>query len=273
MSKKKVVPLMLEIFQGVGLLAKAFRAAGFGIVSGPEWINGDDIRDFVAPDGFNPEWVMGGPPCQDWSKLNRSPGNHSREMLDQYIRVVTDISPTWFLCENVTGMPDFDIPGYHQITFYLDLAWFGDGKHSRLRKFVIGCKDASLLAMLSFKRQTKVKGQLIGSAVTGNDKRSFQAICSIQGLPADFDLPWFNLAGKKKAVANGVPLQMGRYIADTIMTTIYKQGPMGDVVIDADRRICQYSKCTATLHGNAGKKYCSACRSAAYAERKKLSKA
>jgi len=38
----------------------------------------------------------------------------------------------------------------------------------------------------------------------------------LQGLSDDYDLPDFNIAGKKKAVGNGVPLVIGRVLADAV---------------------------------------------------------
>ena len=60
-----------------------------------------------------------------------------------------------------------------------------------------------------------------GSAVVGNDSRSFRACCDIQGLPSDFDLPEFNATGKKQVVANAVPLPMADYVAKLINESIY----------------------------------------------------
>lgn len=38
----------------------------------------------------------------------------------------------------------------------------------------------------------------------------------MQGLPFDFDLPSFNVAGKKKLIGNGVPLSVGRVLAKEV---------------------------------------------------------
>jgi len=47
--------------------------------------------------------------------------------------------------------------------------------------------------------------------------RTFRELCSLQGLEDDFNLPDFNMAGKKKAVGNGVPLVLGRVLADAVL--------------------------------------------------------
>lgn len=45
---------------------------------------------------------------------------------------------------------------------------------------------------------------------------SFRRLCRLQGLPGGFDLEPFTVAGKCKAVGNGVPLPMGRAIAKAV---------------------------------------------------------
>lgn len=207
------MPLVLSLFPGIDLLGRAFESRGFCVVRGPDIITGGDIRQFDAPPGRF-DGIIGGPPCQDFSKLNRQPTDYSHRMLDEFIRVVSQSHADWFLFENVATAPAFDIPAYHQQRFALDLAWFTD--FSRLRHFVFGSRDGRLLNPM-----TGTRGEIAGTAVIGNDARSFRACCEIQGLPPDFDLPFFTLAAKKQAVANGVPLQLGEYVADLIRRDYY----------------------------------------------------
>jgi DNA (cytosine-5)-methyltransferase 1 len=60
--------LVLSLFPGIGLLDMAFEAEGFCVVRGPDVLWGGDIRNFHPPrcrfDG-----VIGGPPCQAFSRL------------------------------------------------------------------------------------------------------------------------------------------------------------------------------------------------------------
>ena len=176
-------------------------------------LDGGDIRNFKAP-ANRFDAVIGGSPCQDFSRLNRNPKCYSLEMQGEYIRVVREASPTWFLYENVVGFPHFEIDGYTQQRFQLDLAWFSP--FSRRRDFIFGHKEGILLNPI-----IKTNGATKGTAVTGSDKRSFQTMCEIQGLPKDFDLPFLSLEGKKQAVANAVPFQLGDYLASLINSTLY----------------------------------------------------
>ena len=101
-------------------------------------------------------------------------------MQTEYIRVVDEARPTWFLYANVVGFPHFDIEGYTQQRFQLDLAWFSP--FSRRRDFIFGHVDGQLLNPV-----IRTNGETMGTAVTGSDSRSFATICEIQGLPKDFD--------------------------------------------------------------------------------------
>ncbi len=206
--------LILSIFPGIDLLGRAFEETGFCVVRGPDIITGGDIRNFQPVQGRF-DGVIGGPPCQDFSRLNRNPGNYSHEMLEQYCRMVIEADCQWFLFENVVSSPEFEIPGYSSQRFALDLAWFSD--FSRRRDFVFGSKSGKLLNPIASQR-----GQIEGSCVVGADERSFPACCEIQGLSPDFDVPFFTLSGKKQVLANAVPMQLGRYIAKLIAGTIYQ---------------------------------------------------
>ena len=115
--------LVLSIFPGIDLLGRAFEQAGFCVVRGPDLITGGDVREFRPPPGRF-DGVIGGPPCQDYSKLNRFPSDYGDAMLAEYCRVVTQAQASWFLYENVVSAPAFEIPGYRQQRFALDLAWF-----------------------------------------------------------------------------------------------------------------------------------------------------
>jgi len=205
--------LLLSIFPGIDLLGKAFEQQGACVVQAQDKIMGGDIRSFHPPKGCF-KGLLGGPPCQDFSRLNRKPSNYSYEMLEEYKRVVSEASPDWFLFENVNGAPEFEIKGYYQQRFILDLAWFSD--HSRRRVFVFGCKTDIKLNPIN-----KINGDVKGTAVVGGDSRSYEACCEIQGLSSPLSLPFLTKEAKKQVVANAVPLQLGTYVAQLINSTVY----------------------------------------------------
>ncbi|MEC4091155.1 DNA cytosine methyltransferase [Pseudoalteromonas rubra] len=205
--------LILSTFPGVDLFGRAFEETGACIVQAQDKILGGDIRRFHPPKGRF-DAVIGGSPCQDFSRLNRNPGNLSKEMLDEFIRVVKEADPDWFLHENVVGVPAFDIPGYTMQRFTLDLAWFSD--FSRARVFTFGNKRGVTLNPIH-----KSGAVANGTAVVGNDERSYAACCEIQGLDAPLELDFLTLTAKKQVIANAVPLQLGRYMANLIANEYY----------------------------------------------------
>ena len=207
--------LILSLFPGIDLLGKAFEEQGACVVQAQDKILGGDIRNFTPPIGRF-DGIIGGSPCQDYSRLNRNPSSYSDEMLSEYIRVVEQAQSEWFLHENVIGVPEFDISGYKTQRFTLDLAWFSD--FSRLRVFTFGSKKGVKLNPI-----VKTGTETSGTAVVGGDSRSYEACCEIQGLDKPLELDFLNLAAKKQVIANAVPLQIGRYVAQLISNEYYGQ--------------------------------------------------
>jgi DNA (cytosine-5)-methyltransferase 1 len=205
--------LLLSLFPGIDLFGKAFEQQGACVVQAQDKILGGDIKHFHPPKGrFN--GAFGGSPCQDYSRLNRNPSNYSDEMLEEFKRVIIESDVDWFLHENVIGAPDFKIDGYYQQRFILDLAWFSD--FSRRRVFVFGCKQDIKLNPIN-----KINGEILGTAVVGNDARSYESCCEIQGLSKPLHLPFLTKEAKKQVIANAVPLQIGSYVAQLINSAIY----------------------------------------------------
>jgi DNA (cytosine-5)-methyltransferase 1 len=224
--------LVLSTFSGVGLLDKAFRELGFCVVSIGDLITGQDIRDFTGmKNKFN--GVIGGPPCPGFSGLNRDklpnmhPDNYSLQMMYQFLRVVFECEPDWYLMENVKGVPNVTellnnhvtdlqeinvtLRNYNHQRIDINQGWYED--YSRLRHIQFGSKDNFYL---DIPRGTMSKN-IIGGCALASDNRSFKELCHIQGLSNDYDLPDFNVKGKKKAVGNGVPLSIGRVLAKAVL--------------------------------------------------------
>ena len=72
---------IVSLFPGIGILDKGFEDEGFCVLRGPDLIWGGDIRRFHLPPEVC-QGIIGGPPCQDFSSLNRSPNrlwcNHAQ---------------------------------------------------------------------------------------------------------------------------------------------------------------------------------------------------
>ncbi|OAM87574.1 DNA cytosine methyltransferase [Termitidicoccus mucosus] len=128
------------------MLGRGFEAEGFCVVRGPDIVWGGDVREFHPPSGAF-AGVIGGSPCQDFSKARRTePTGAGVELLREYARVVEEASPEWFLLENVPGVPDIDASGYTVQRFNLNAAECG-GRQSRLRTFQFGSRDGTCLVI------------------------------------------------------------------------------------------------------------------------------
>jgi len=223
--------LVLSLFSGVGLLDKAFKEAGFCVVSAGDLITGQDIRDFTGMKNKF-DGIIGGSPCQDFSILKRNRGEYSLEMIYEFLRVVSECEPNWYLLENVKGVPNVTdllkkdvthltkinvtkLHNYSHQRIDINQGWYDN--YSRLRHIQFGSLDD---LYLDIPRGT-MKDIKSGCALASDD-RSFKEICNIQGLPKDYDLKDFNVKGKKKAVGNGVPLSIGRVLAKAVLDVTHR---------------------------------------------------
>lgn len=215
-------PLVLSLFPGIDLLGRAFAAAGFSVVRGPDPIFGDDIRDFAGVSGRF-DGVIGGPPCQGFSSANRfrSDPHHrsvkySHEMLQQFVRVVSECEPTWWLMENVPSVPDVIVPGFDTQRVPISDAECG-GVQVRMRHIQWGHRDGFVLRPNrpgeSVNRRSKNgrKPTAITTKPTSRH-RTFAEQCRRQGFDP-IDLPGWSREAKFRAVGNGVAYCVGRELA------------------------------------------------------------
>ena len=207
--------LTLSLFPGIDLLGRGFEAEGYCIVRGPDLIWGGDIRAFHVPAGRF-DGVIGGPPCPDFSGLNRNPGPYGLEMLAEFERVVLEAEPDWWLLENVPRVPDVLIAGYTVQRFDLDARECGVAQ-SRPRHFQFGSRRGLVLVP---ERQPRMKGKperiCLASEGSTSDRRSWADFCELQGLPRDFKLPGLSIEARYRAVGNGVHVAVARVIARAI---------------------------------------------------------
>lgn len=114
---------LISLFSGAGGLDRGFHDAGFITVVANEYdkkicptfkanfpdtklIEGD-IRN-ISSDEFpkNPTGIIGGPPCQSWSEAGSLKGIEDArgQLFYEYIRIIRDTQPLFFVAENVSGM-------------------------------------------------------------------------------------------------------------------------------------------------------------------------
>lgn len=114
---------LISLFSGAGGLDKGFHNAGFHTVIANEYdkkicptfranfpdtelIEGDirNISSYVFPK--NAIGIIGGPPCQSWSEAGTLKGIEDArgQLFYEYIRILRDAQPLFFVAENVPGM-------------------------------------------------------------------------------------------------------------------------------------------------------------------------
>lgn len=207
--------LILSLFSGAGLLDSGFTRNGFIVVSGPEKILGGDVRNFKSiPGKFS--GIIGGPPCQDFSRARRTPPTgEGVELLSHFCRIVTESLPDWFLIENVPCVPDVQIEGYKVQRFDLSPNDLGF-EQSRLRHFQFGSKEGLILKINRSKFAGTKKPCVTASEGKRVDKRTFEEFCLLQGVQ-NIDLPDFHRAAKYKAIGNGVHTAVAFEVARAIL--------------------------------------------------------
>lgn len=112
-------------------------------------------RQFATSLSSEPEWIVGGPPCQGFSTVGKRERDDPRNTLfREFARVVQMLKPAGFLLENVVGLRDMDFVGavsslfgnvgYRVTALVLRSADFGVPQ-LRHRMFFVGRRDGLAL--------------------------------------------------------------------------------------------------------------------------------
>ncbi len=158
---------LISLFAGAGGLDLGFEKAGFNVLVANEYDKAiwetyeknhktklirTDIRK--TPSAMFPDCdgIIGGPPCQSWSEAGSLKGiNDPRgQLFYEYIRVLKDKQPSFFLAENVKGMmakrnndavdgivQEFEDAGYNVTIHLLNASDYGVAQ-DRKRVFYVG---------------------------------------------------------------------------------------------------------------------------------------
>lgn len=171
---------IVDLFCGCGGMSLGFQEAGFNILAGFEHWNtaiscykknfSHPVEDVDLSDidlsvksimKYNPEIIIGGPPCQDFSGAgNRIEGDRA-DLTVAYAKIIQKISPQYFVMENVERAASskaykkarniFKEAGYGLTEKILDASFCGVPQ-KRKRFFCIGYKngqDSFLDSLLS----------------------------------------------------------------------------------------------------------------------------
>jgi DNA (cytosine-5)-methyltransferase 1 len=224
---------VLSLFSGAGLLDRGFEQSGFCVVSAGDILWGRDVRDFSPPSHIF-SGVIGGSPCQDFSKARRcAPTGLGLELLKEFARCVTQAQPDWFLLENVPAVPNCDVPGYRVQRFNLNARECGVAQN-RLRCFQFGNRTGKPLVIDRGEKIADASRCCMATEGKRGDRRDFADFCELQGLPRTFDLPGLSQRMKYKLVGNGVPVPMARVVA----TAIKVWSVTDDDSLESWRRVC-----------------------------------
>src|SRR5581483_2576738 len=228
-------PLVPSLFPGIDLLGRAFTAAGFCVVAGPDLILDQRIEDFHAPPGRF-DGVIGGPPCQNYSDANRYRDTAEGDRLVlEFLRVIDESRPIWWLMENVRNVPDVRIPGYS--VQRLDCwDWEFGGRTGRLRHIQFGHVAGWIIrpARTSSRRPVTPVPTLTTAPAGPGDRHCRR--CAKMGLPP-LPLSSFTPAARRRVIGNGVPFGMGFALARAVTGA----GPVtpADCVCGCGRTVCR----------------------------------
>ena len=177
-----------SLFTGAGGLDLGFEKAGFGVVWANEFdpviwetfklnfpktkLDKRSITDVASkevPD--NIVGIIGGPPCQSWSEAGSRRGIEDKrgQLFFDYIRILKDKQPKFFLAENVSGILDekhseafsnivqeFEKAGY-EISIEMLNANDYDVPEDRFRVIIVGYHKKKVGKKFEFPKPQKYK--------------------------------------------------------------------------------------------------------------------
>ena len=177
---------LLSLFSGAGGLDLGFERAGFEIIVANEYdktiwetyeknhkakLIKKDIREILSDELPKSDGIIGGPPCQSWSEAGSLRGiNDPRgKLFYEYIRILKDIQPKFFLAENVKGMlskrntdavrdiiKEFEEAGYNVFIKLLNAFDYGVAQ-DRERVFYVGFRKDLNISHFEFPYPIKEK--------------------------------------------------------------------------------------------------------------------
>lgn len=118
---------VIDLFSGCGGLSLGFQDAGFEIVAAYEnWDKAVEIyrknfnhpiynydlsqvEDYSEFIDKNPDIIIGGPPCQDYSSAGKRKEGENANLTTDFANIVVNVKPKYFLMENVDQIEKYDV--------------------------------------------------------------------------------------------------------------------------------------------------------------------
>lgn len=199
---------LISLFSGAGGLDLGFHKAGFETTAANEldkkiiptykanfpnvnMIEGDIRNVFSMEFPMDVDGIIGGPPCQSWSEAGSLRGikDARGQLFYEYIRVLRDVRPAFFVAENVSGMlaprhseavksfmEMFSEAGYDVYMQMLNAKDF-EVAEDRLRVFYVGFRKDLSINSFTFPNPCDKKltlrdviGDLCNTAIPAKDK-------------------------------------------------------------------------------------------------------
>ena len=136
-------------------------------------------------------------------------------MIREFVRIVTEAQPAWFLHENVPGVPDVTVPGFVTQRIEINSREVGSTQ-SRWRSIQFGTRDGLRLVIPRHVMPAQTHRTVLASEFDSCSGLTLPQACEQQGLPRNFTIPGMSRRAIFRAVCNGVPIPLGRALAEAV---------------------------------------------------------
>lgn len=230
---------LVSLFSGCGGLDLGFENAGFDIIWANEYnkkiwetyeynhpnteLNRKSIIDVESEEIPEADGIIGGPPCQSWSLAGSMGGieDNRGKLFYEYIRILRDKKPKFFLAENVPGIISkthidefkkmvklFEEVGYDVEYKKLNAVNYGVPQ-TRKRVFIVGYrKDLDLNFNFPFKTHKEKTEKEKQTLFDSEELHTVKPILTLKDAIGDLPEP---LPAKEKNRTNGDELKINAH--------------------------------------------------------------